>query len=82
MEGCAALQLPDALPLQTAACMHQGKNDEVLKAARAAKRGCELAPATPPEGLEIATVAGALLLHSRWEIHNCVPVPGRCSAAT
>lgn len=37
----------------------QGKNDEVLKAARAAKRGCELAPASAPEGLEIATVAGA-----------------------
>lgn len=36
----------------------QGKNDEVLKRARAAKRGTELAPATPPEGLEIATVAG------------------------
>ncbi|PRW33638.1 hypothetical protein C2E21_7673 [Chlorella sorokiniana] len=36
----------------------EGKNDEVLKAARAAKRGCELAPASPPEGLEIATVAG------------------------
>ncbi len=31
----------------------------MLKAARAAKRGCELAPASPPEGLEIATVAGA-----------------------
>lgn len=30
----------------------------MLKAARAAKRGCELAPASPPEGLEIATVAG------------------------
>jgi hypothetical protein len=36
----------------------QGKNDEVLKRARAARRGCELAPSTPPEGLEIATVAG------------------------
>ena len=38
--------------------MLQGKNDEVLKMARSAKKGTELAPATPPEGLEIATVAG------------------------
>jgi hypothetical protein len=38
--------------------MPQGKNDEVLKMARSAKKGTELAPATPPEGLEIATVAG------------------------
>lgn len=37
----------------------QGKNDGVLQWARAAKPGCELAPATAPEGLEIATVAGA-----------------------
>lgn len=29
-----------------------------LQAARAPKKGCELAPATAPEGLEIATVAG------------------------
>lgn len=36
----------------------QGKNDGVLSWARAAKAGCELAPATAPEGLEIATVAG------------------------
>eukprot|EP00887_Chlorella_sp_A99_P000113 scaffold16.g113.t1 len=35
-----------------------GKNNDVLKLARAAKPGCELAPATPPEGLDIATVAG------------------------
>lgn len=36
----------------------QGKNDGVLSWARAAKQGTELAPATAPEGLEIATVAG------------------------
>ncbi|KAL4419752.1 hypothetical protein ABPG75_006850 [Micractinium tetrahymenae] len=36
----------------------EGKNDGVLQWARAAKPGCELAPATAPEGLEIATVAG------------------------
>lgn len=36
----------------------EGKNDGVLSWARAAKKGTELAPATPPEGLEIATVAG------------------------
>lgn len=38
----------------------QGKNDGVLQWARSAKRGTELAPTSPPEGLEIATVAGAL----------------------
>ncbi|KAI3425163.1 hypothetical protein D9Q98_008934 [Chlorella vulgaris] len=36
----------------------EGKNGDVLKWARAAKKGTELAPATAPEGLEIATVAG------------------------
>jgi hypothetical protein len=36
----------------------QGKNDDLLKWARSAKKGTELAPATAPEGLEIATVAG------------------------
>ncbi|PSC69985.1 methionine-S-oxide reductase [Micractinium conductrix] len=36
----------------------EGKNDGVLHWARSAKKGTELAPAEPPEGLAIATVAG------------------------
>lgn len=36
----------------------EGKNDDVLKWARTAAKGCPLAPATAPEGLEIATFAG------------------------
>lgn len=35
-----------------------GKYDDILKAARTMKKGCELAPATAPEGMELATFAG------------------------
>ena len=40
----------------------QGKNDGVLHWARSAKKGTELAPAEPPEGLAIATVSASSLL--------------------
>lgn len=55
----------------------QGKNDGVLQWARAAKPGCELAPATAPEGLEIATVAGV-----GWSLACCVmPRRYKCACA-
>lgn len=36
----------------------EGKNDNLLKWARTATRGCELAPKEAPEGLKLATLAG------------------------
>lgn len=36
----------------------EGKNDDVLQFARAAKPGTQLAPSTAPEGQELATFAG------------------------
>lgn len=36
----------------------EGKNDSLLKWARVAKRGCELAPSEAPEGYKLATIAG------------------------
>ncbi|KAK9829679.1 hypothetical protein WJX72_007310 [[Myrmecia] bisecta] len=38
--------------------INQGKNAGLLAWARGAATGCQLAPAAPPEGLEVATFAG------------------------
>jgi peptide-methionine (S)-S-oxide reductase len=58
LEAPVATALTSSLIFYFCFFFQQGKNDEVLRFARTAKPVTKLAPATAPEGLELATFAG------------------------
>ncbi len=49
----------------------KGEFADILKSARTMKRGCELAPKEAPEGLKLATFAGACF--GAWSTHGLLP---------